>query len=110
MKTNARLMERRNRPAIRNGQRGAMLLEALIGILIFSMGILAMIGLQATAVRMNTGSKERAARHRRASAASSRGGKNSTENGTRSRPISRRRSTTESAWRSAEPAVVTSTA
>lgn len=60
MKTNARLMERRNRPAIRNGQRGAMLLEALIGILIFSMGILAMIGLQATAVRMNTGSKERA--------------------------------------------------
>jgi type IV pilus assembly protein PilV len=37
-----------------------MLLEALIGILIFSMGILAMIGLQATAVRMNTGSKERA--------------------------------------------------
>ncbi len=41
-------------------QTGVMLLEALIGILIFSMGILAMIGLQATAVRMNTGSKERA--------------------------------------------------
>jgi type IV pilus assembly protein PilV len=41
-------------------ERGAMLLEALIGLLIFSMGILAMIGLQATAVRMNTGSKERA--------------------------------------------------
>jgi len=41
-------------------QNGVMLLEALIGILIFSMGILAMVGLQAIAVRMNTGSKERA--------------------------------------------------
>jgi type IV pilus assembly protein PilV len=33
------------------GQRGATLLEALIGILIFSVGILALVGMQALAIR-----------------------------------------------------------
>ena len=35
----------------RNGQRGVMLLEALVGILIFSIGILAVVGMQAMAVK-----------------------------------------------------------
>lgn len=35
---------------MRSGQRGAMLLEALIAILIFSLGILALVGLQAASV------------------------------------------------------------
>jgi len=38
------------RPAARNSQGGAMLLEAMIGILIFSIGILAMIAMQGLAV------------------------------------------------------------
>jgi len=37
-------------PRIRARQSGVMLLEALIGILIFSLGILAMIGLQAATI------------------------------------------------------------
>lgn len=41
-------------------QRGAFLLEALIGILIFSMGILAMVGLQTLAVKASSEAKYRA--------------------------------------------------
>lgn len=40
-------------------QQGAMLLESLIAILIFSMGILAIIGLQAASVRMSGDAKYR---------------------------------------------------
>jgi type IV pilus assembly protein PilV len=40
-------------------QQGVMLLEALIGILIFSLGILTMIALQATAMRATIDSKFR---------------------------------------------------
>lgn len=40
-------------------QQGVMLLEALIGILIFSLGILAMLGLQATAMRATIDAKYR---------------------------------------------------
>ncbi len=43
-----------------NLQRGVMLLEALIAILIFSMGILAIIGLQASSVSMAGDAKYRA--------------------------------------------------
>ncbi len=43
-----------------NLQRGVMLLEALISILIFSMGILAIIGLQASSVRLAGDAKYRA--------------------------------------------------
>jgi len=46
-----------NRPA--NRQEGVMLLEALIGILIFSIGILALIGMQATAMRATIDAKYR---------------------------------------------------
>lgn len=40
-------------------QQGAMLLEALIAILIFSMGILAIVGLQVASVRMSGDAKYR---------------------------------------------------
>lgn len=40
-------------------QQGSMLLEALIGILIFSMGILAIVGLQSSAIRATTDAKYR---------------------------------------------------
>ena len=40
-------------------QRGSMLLEALIAILIFSMGILAIVGLQSSAVSFTTDAKYR---------------------------------------------------
>ena len=41
-------------------QRGVMLIEALIAILIFSIGILGIIGLQASAVQQSTDAKNRA--------------------------------------------------
>ena len=44
----------------RNSQSGVMLLEALIGILIFSLGVLALVGMQALAVKVATESRERA--------------------------------------------------
>ena len=40
-------------------QSGVMLLEALIGILIFSLGILALVGMQATAVRATSDARDR---------------------------------------------------
>jgi len=40
-------------------QQGSMLLEALIAILIFSMGILSIVGLQATSIRLSTDAKYR---------------------------------------------------
>jgi len=43
----------------RNHQAGVMLIEALIGILIFSVGILALIGMQAAAMRSTTDAKYR---------------------------------------------------
>lgn len=46
-------------PAARS-QRGVMLIEALIAILIFSIGILGIIGLQASAVQQSTDAKNRA--------------------------------------------------
>ena len=56
------------RAKIRNGQtgrlvsrqRGVMLLEALIGILLFSMGILALVALQAVAIKNTADAKYRA--------------------------------------------------
>jgi type IV pilus assembly protein PilV len=41
------------------GQRGATLLEALIGILIFSVGILALVGMQALAIKHMSDAKYR---------------------------------------------------
>lgn len=44
---------------MRNNQQGVMLIEALVGILIFSVGILAMIGMQAVAMRATIDAKYR---------------------------------------------------
>lgn len=41
-------------------QSGAMLLEALIGLLIFAIGVLGLIGMQATAMKVTADSKYRA--------------------------------------------------
>lgn len=53
-------MKTPSRRSLRNAQSGVMLLEALIGILIFSLGILAMVGLQAMSIRLATDSRDRA--------------------------------------------------
>lgn len=42
-----------------DGQRGVMLIEALVGILIFSVGILALMGLQAVSIKNTIESKYR---------------------------------------------------
>lgn len=47
-------------PAFKSSQKGVMLLEALIGILIFSIGILAMVGIQAAAFSASADAKNRA--------------------------------------------------
>jgi len=46
-------------PTTGTQQRGATLLEALIGILIFSVGILALVGMQALAIKQMTDAKYR---------------------------------------------------
>jgi type IV pilus assembly protein PilV len=53
-------MKTRNFTRHRRKQSGVMLLEALIGILIFSLGILALVGMQAIAVRLSTDARDRA--------------------------------------------------
>jgi type IV pilus assembly protein PilV len=53
-------MNMNSRRSFRRNQSGVMLLEALIGILIFSLGILAMVGLQTMSFRMATDSRDRA--------------------------------------------------
>ena len=47
-------------PSVRS-QRGMMLLEGLIAILIFSLGVLAMIGMQAVSVSQTSQAKYRVA-------------------------------------------------
>ncbi len=53
-------MKTTSRRALRKGQSGVMLLEALIGILIFSLGILAMVGMQTMGIKLATDSRDRA--------------------------------------------------
>jgi type IV pilus assembly protein PilV len=48
-----------NLPRLGDSQRGFMLLEALIAILIFSIGILSLVGLQATATKYSTDARFR---------------------------------------------------
>lgn len=52
-------MKTRHTPA-RAGQSGVMLLEALIAILIFSLGVLALVGLQSVSIKQSSESKYRA--------------------------------------------------
>lgn len=49
---------RRGRP-LRNTQGGSFLIEALLGILIFSMGILALVGMQASAISAQSDARYR---------------------------------------------------
>lgn len=49
----------RKLPVQRKSQRGVMLLEALIALLIFSMGILALVGLQAISIKNSSDAKYR---------------------------------------------------
>ena len=49
----------RNMPSVRRRERGVMLIEALIAILIFSIGILAVVGMQGVAMKNVTESKSR---------------------------------------------------
>jgi type IV pilus assembly protein PilV len=53
-------MYKQKLPSAKFGQKGAVILEALIAILIFSMGILALVGLQAVMLQNTTDSKFRA--------------------------------------------------
>ncbi len=46
-------------PARRSGQRGSFLIEALLGILIFSLGILALVGMQAAAISAQSDARYR---------------------------------------------------
>jgi len=48
----------RRLPAV--AARGFTLLEVLVAVLVFSLGVLALVGLQATAVRMSTDARDRA--------------------------------------------------
>lgn len=50
---------RQPRPLMRAAQQGVMLIEALIAILIFSLGVLSIVGLQASSVRNATDAKYR---------------------------------------------------
>ena len=56
--TSIALKRKHNAAAVR-GQSGVMLLEALIGILVFSLGILALVGMQAAAIRMTSDARDR---------------------------------------------------
>lgn len=53
-------MKNGHRSTGRKGQSGVMLLEALIGILVFSLGILALVGMQAIAIKLSTDARDRA--------------------------------------------------
>lgn len=52
-------MKNMQHPSNAKRQRGSMLLEALIAILIFSMGVLAIVGMQAASIKNSSESKYR---------------------------------------------------
>lgn len=49
-----------NRPPPRRAQTGVMLLEALIAILVFALGVLALVGLQSISIKQSSEAKYRA--------------------------------------------------
>jgi type IV pilus assembly protein PilV len=53
-------MRRHKAPALPAAQEGLLLIEALVALLIFSLGILAIIGLQAQSIRQSSDAKFRA--------------------------------------------------
>lgn len=56
----ARTGRQQRRPTAHRDQRGVLLLEALIAILIFSLGILGAVGLQAASIKQATAAEDRA--------------------------------------------------
>jgi type IV pilus assembly protein PilV len=54
------IADARRRPSNARGQRGALLLEALVALLVFSFGVLGIVGLQAQAMRFTGDSAYRA--------------------------------------------------
>jgi type IV pilus assembly protein PilV len=60
MNPESQLEKAMNQPLPARQQRGAMMLEALIGILIFSTGILALVGMQALSIKYVSDAKYRA--------------------------------------------------
>lgn len=48
-------------PALRQAQRGVMLIEALVAIAVFSIGVLGLIGLQSAAIKNTDEARQRAA-------------------------------------------------
>lgn len=53
-------MKKQNTLAVKSAQQGVVLLEAMIAILIFSIGVLAVIGLQAAMIKHTSEAKYRA--------------------------------------------------
>jgi type IV pilus assembly protein PilV len=53
-------MKQQNLPSFKSKQQGIVVIEAMIAIVIFAMGLLALVGLQATMLKNTTGSKFRA--------------------------------------------------
>jgi type IV pilus assembly protein PilV len=49
----------KRRPPLATRSRGFTLIEVLVSLLVFSLGVLAMVGLQASAVRMSTDARDR---------------------------------------------------
>lgn len=60
MMNKGQIMNRRKALPARSAQQGAVLVEAMISILIFSMGILAIVGLQAALIKDTSDAKFRA--------------------------------------------------
>jgi len=50
----------RARPSFRRGMRGFSLVEVLVSVLVFALGVLALVRLQAAAVKMSTDARQRA--------------------------------------------------
>ncbi len=48
-----------NKPNLKSSQRGIAIIEAMVALLIFSMGVLALVGLQATMVKNTSDAKYR---------------------------------------------------
>lgn len=53
------MSRRSNEPRVRSS-KGFTMIEVLVSLLVFSFGVLAMVGLQATAVRLSTDARDRA--------------------------------------------------
>lgn len=60
MKTRTAALRRLHRPSRRSASRGVVLIEALVGIMIFTIGVLGLVGLQAAMIKTQTQANYRA--------------------------------------------------